>query len=213
MAAPGNVAASGLQAGSPGGTQRQGQPAGGSPGATASAGPGGGPSGDGQASDGSNSEPPALGGGKGGRPGGGQPQDPDEPHGPNLGAGVLHAPNEKQRELPPRPPRLIGNRDWVIAIDCRADGAVLRGSGVKFAPASPSARAGDSALLQTLKQMIDRRQASVRPGEPPYRPQVRFFVHPDGLRTYDLTFPLLKPLGITMTRQNVEADPSERAAP
>ena len=61
--------------------------------------------------------------------------------------------------------------------------------------------------------MIDRRQAGVRPGEPPYRPQVRFLIYPDGLRTYFLTFPALEPLGIPLTRQNVEADPPAPPAP
>jgi hypothetical protein len=54
--------------------------------------------------------------------------------------------------------------------------------------------------------MIARRQASVRPGEPPYRPQARFLIYPDGLRTYYLAFPALQPLGIPLTRQNVDKD-------
>jgi hypothetical protein len=61
--------------------------------------------------------------------------------------------------------------------------------------------------------MITRRQATVRPGEPPYRPQVRFLIYPDGLRTYFLAFPALEPLGITMTRQDVKADATTRPAP
>jgi hypothetical protein len=143
------------------------------------------------------------------------PHDPDEPQAPRLDAGQLHGPEKPSpRAAPPRPPRLIGNRDWVIPVECRADGVVVRNLGQKIPLASLSVPAGtESPLLQAVKQMIARRQASVRSGEPPYRPQVRFMIYPDGLRTYFLTFPSLEPLGIPLTRQNVEADASPRPAP
>jgi hypothetical protein len=141
-----------------------------------------------------------------GQSGAAQPHDPDEPQGPRLGTAPL--PGEKPPPSPPpRPPRLIGNRDWVIPIECRPDGVVLRGAGQKFPlTAVSSGTAGENALLQAVKQMIARRQASVRAGEPPYRPQVRFLIYPDGLRTYHLTFPVLEPLGVPLTRQNVDRD-------
>ena len=59
--------------------------------------------------------------------------------------------------------------------------------------------------------MIARRQGTVRPGEPPYRPQVRLLVRPDGLRTYYLAYPLLESLQVPMTRQNLE--PEEEIKP
>jgi hypothetical protein len=65
-------------------------------------------------------------------------------------------------------------------------------------------------LLQAVRQLIARRQAGVRPGDPPYRPQVRFLVHPDGLRTYHLAYPALEPLGVPLTRQNYEPDRPDR---
>ena len=58
--------------------------------------------------------------------------------------------------------------------------------------------------------MIARRQATVRPGEPPYRPMIRFRVLPDGLRTYHLAYPALEALHVPMTRENV--DPEEAKA-
>lgn len=61
-------------------------------------------------------------------------------------------------------------------------------------------RGADNALLQTVQQMIQRRQVSVRPGEMPYRPQVRFLVRPDGLRTFHQAYPLLESLRLPMTR-------------
>jgi hypothetical protein len=83
---------------------------------------------------------------------------------------------------------------------------VLRSAGKKFALADLAPNGGtEPAFVQAVRQMIARRQALVRPGEPPYRPQVRFLVHPESLRTYFLAYPALEPLGIPLTRQNVEA--------
>jgi hypothetical protein len=65
---------------------------------------------------------------------------------------------------------------------------------------------GAKQLLETVQQMIARRQTSVGPGEPPYRPQVRFLVRPDGLRPYYLAYPVLDALRIPLTRQNLEKD-------
>jgi hypothetical protein len=62
---------------------------------------------------------------------------------------------------------------------------------------------GDNLLLQAVKQMIDRRQAMVRAGEPPYRPIVRFQVRPDGLQAYYLAFPALESLQVPMMRENL----------
>jgi hypothetical protein len=114
--------------------------------------------------------------------------------------------------VPVRPTRLIGNRDWVIPIECLADGVVLRSTGHKF-PLSTFAGIPQeqNALLLAVRQLIVRRQASVRPGDPPYRPQVRFLLHPDALRTYHLAYPALEALGIPLTRQNVETPPEGRS--
>jgi hypothetical protein len=141
---------------------------------------------------------------------GGQPHDPDEPRGPDLGAGMFPDP-EKPAPSRPRPMRLIGNRDWVIPVECHADSVVLRNAGQKFTPASLAA--GDNPLLQNLRQTIARRQATVRPGDPPYRPQLRFLIYPDGLKTYYLALSAVESLGVTVTRQNVEADPPPRPSP
>jgi hypothetical protein len=65
---------------------------------------------------------------------------------------------------------------------------------------------GASSLRQTVRGMIDRRQATVRFGEAPFRPQVRFLVRPDGLRAYFLAFPALESLKVPMTRDNIGRD-------
>jgi hypothetical protein len=160
---------------------------------------------------------PAGAGGSGGAPDpGGEPADPETAGSPSPGRlGLPPLPGEKSpppRPAPVRPARLIGNRDWVIPIECLADGVVLRSAGKKFPLASFAGVGADqNALLLTVRLMIVRRQASVRPGDPPYRPQVRFLLHPDGLRTYHLAYPALEPLGIPLTRQNVETPPEGRS--
>ena len=59
------------------------------------------------------------------------------------------------------------------------------------------------SLLLTLQQMINRRQESVRPGDLPYRPQVRFLVRPEHERTFHLAYPTLDRLPATKTRQTL----------
>ncbi len=155
-----------------------------------------------------------MGGARGaaGAPSSGQPRDPDEPDGPNIGAGMINAPDKSPSPARPRPIRLIGNRDWIIPIECRADGVVLRNAGQKFTTTSLTGGA-ENPLLLTLRQTIARRQATVRPGEPPYRPQLRFLIYPDGLKTYYTALSAVDPLGVTVTRQNVEADSPPRPSP
>jgi hypothetical protein len=207
----GAPATSGATGGQPGGAGGGGQPAG----SVAGGQPGGAPAG-GQAADPAQGGQPAIASGAGSAAPrrGGQPQDPDEPQGPNLSAGVLPGRERPESSRPPRTLRLIGNRDWVIPVECRPDGVVLRASGQKFALAALGGQAGaENPLLRAFQQTIARRQASVRPGEPPYRPQARLLVYPDGLRTYYLACSLLEPLGIPLTRQNVEADAPARPLP
>jgi hypothetical protein len=108
-------------------------------------------------------------------------------------------------KAPPPLSRLIGNRDWLIYVECKADEVVLRQGGQRFPiAAGPSAPPGEHPLAQAVRALIARRQAVVRPGEPPYRPLIRFQVHPDGLPSYYFAYPLLEPLRIPMSRENVE---------
>jgi hypothetical protein len=109
-----------------------------------------------------------------------------------------------ERKSPTRTAPRYGNRDWVIAIECRADGLVLTPTGQRIGQEAlgPTDRA-DPLLLTAVKQMIARRQATVRPGEPPYRPLIRFQVRPEGLRLYFLAYPLLEPLGVPMSREDL----------
>jgi hypothetical protein len=55
--------------------------------------------------------------------------------------------------------------------------------------------------------MIARKQATVRPGDPPYEPRIRFLIHPSGgLRSYYQAYPLLQNLQVPMSRENLDPD-------
>jgi hypothetical protein len=107
----------------------------------------------------------------------------------------------------PPPPlgRLLGNRDWIIFVDCSRSAVVVKQGNQKFTVETlEAAPQGAHPLTEAVRQMIARRQATVREGEPPYRPLLRFQVQPEGLRSYYLAYPLLAPLGVPMARENVE---------
>jgi hypothetical protein len=159
-----------------------------------------------------------------------QPAGPESPAGPQTpatpgapaatGGGANGSTREKDdspRFAPPqttppakKPPpplrvaRLSGDRDYIIFVECRPDDVVLYPSRQSFA-AQQLAR-GDQAIVAAVKQMIDRKQALVRPGDLPFRPQVRFLVHPESIRSYHTAYPVLNALGVPQTRQNLDAD-------
>src|SRR5262249_52968242 len=77
-----------------------------------------------------------------------------------------------------------GGRDWIIYVECRADGGVLYPAENPFALPEAARPAPGTPLAAALKQMIDRRQSLRRPGEPPYYPQVRLLVRPENVYTF-----------------------------
>lgn len=104
--------------------------------------------------------------------------------------------------------RLLGNRDWPILVECQADMVVVRALALRAPVASlESSDAQAERLVQAVQKMIADRQATVRPGEPPWRPMIRFQVHPNGLRTYYLAYPRFEALGLPLTRENVQPAP------
>jgi hypothetical protein len=116
--------------------------------------------------------------------------------------------NTRKAPTPSLRPALIGgDRDYIIPVECRADKVIVHPYGNSFSADSLAPGNGGAALLQeTINRMIARRQMAVRPGELPYRPQVRFMVRPDGLRALHRAYPVLDELHIPLTRQNLEAD-------
>jgi len=122
--------------------------------------------------------------------------------------GMSVSPMVMDRNPGKRPPvtlsGLTGNRDWYIAIGFEPDGVVLRPTGQRFTLAELTAKtAGEPPLTRAVRQLVERRQATVRPGETPYRPLLRLQVAPGGLGTYYLAYPLLVPLRYSMEREGV----------
>jgi hypothetical protein len=115
----------------------------------------------------------------------------------------------KRQEL--RPALLGGDRDYIIMLECRANSVVLYPYGNSFSTESLAAKNGGGVVLvEAIKRMIARKQTSVRTGEQPYRPQVRFMVRPDGLQSMHKAYPLLEELHVPLTRQNLDADDDVR---
>jgi hypothetical protein len=112
----------------------------------------------------------------------------------------------------PKPFRLTGNRDWIIPIECTADGLALP-NGMKITAGALATGDGGKSLTKAVQDLIARKQATVRDGEPPYRPQVRFLVHPEGLRVYHTAYPILEPVQVPILRQNVEPDDPNQSGP
>jgi hypothetical protein len=101
--------------------------------------------------------------------------------------------------------RLLGNRDLIIIVECTAAAVTVPATGDEHSASALQAPAqGEHPLVMAIRQLIARRQATVRPGEPPYRPTIRFRIHPDGLRTYYFAYPLLEDLRLLMVRENLD---------
>jgi hypothetical protein len=100
----------------------------------------------------------------------------------------------------------------VIPVECTADAVIVRIVRLKV-PVSqlPAERMAGNPVVEAVRQIIARRQALVRPGEPHYRPMIRFVVQPDGQRSFYLAYPMFEHLGIPMVRQNLER-PEPKAA-
>jgi hypothetical protein len=122
----------------------------------------------------------------------------------NLGPSI---PTTERRPPPPPRLRLVGNRDWTILVECTADAVVLYPSGKRYlVTALVEDPAAAHALVEMVRGMIARRQAMVRAGEPAYRPQLRFLVRPDGLRTFYQAYPTLEAVQVPMSRHNIDAN-------
>ena len=114
------------------------------------------------------------------------------------------AADSAKRPLPASPiSKLLGNKDFIVTIDCHGDYVTVSPGSLTYRWTASSLQSTDQALVQSVANLIARRQASVRPGEPPYRPIIRFQVSSEGLRTYYHVYPLLEPMRVPMTRENV----------
>ncbi len=114
-------------------------------------------------------------------------------------------PGPKKSVPAPTIGRLLANRDYVLTIECFKDVVALYPGGQVFAVGQGDQKETDDKIVRAVQQLISRRQATVRPGETPYRPMLRFQVHPDALRTYFHVYPLFENMRIPMTRENLDS--------
>jgi len=186
---------------SPGGGS--GSPGGGSAGGGTDGGPPGSPTNIGSA-------PAGPGGGSPGKTAPGTAVSENVVQGPGGGilSGSMGAGGTPSRSAKPGPPplgRLLANHDYVITVECLADGVMIYPR-YELYPMNPAENQKnvEQALVRTIQQMIARRQASVRQGETAYRPMIQLQVEPDGLRSYYWIYPALQELRIPMYRENLE---------
>jgi hypothetical protein len=118
-----------------------------------------------------------------------------------------------RRPIPLRPAR-VSDRDWVIYVECRSDSLILYPSRQQIFVRDLNGGPTNNPLMLAVQQMIHRRQSMLRPEDPPYRPQVRFLLRPENLRTFHAAYPALEALPIPKTRQHLEPedDPAAIAA-
>jgi hypothetical protein len=137
---------------------------------------------------------------------GGAAKPEDEPL-TQIAPATPQPPATSRRPVPLRPARLQGDRDWVIFIECQPSAVVLYPSHRSF-PLAAVARFSPSnnPLLQAVQQLIDRRQANVPSGMMAYRPQIRFLVRPDSMRTFHVAYPALEALPVPKRRQDLDAE-------
>jgi hypothetical protein len=111
---------------------------------------------------------------------------------PNGGGKAGGAPQfgEKGTPAPPRP--RLPDMEWVLPIQCRADG-VRVGPTLTTIPLAEltEGRSGVALLVRTVREQIERRRGFQRQGEPPVKIVVRFVVQKEGLRAFHLAYPLI----------------------
>ncbi|MCY2942775.1 MAG: hypothetical protein NTV50_14050 [Planctomycetota bacterium] len=100
------------------------------------------------------------------------------------------------------------SRDWVIYVECKFEEILVHPNRLVIPTSLLASEEGVKRFVQEIEKMITRKQSTVRAGEPPYRPEVRFLVWPDGLKPYHLSYPALQLAGIKQKRQNLESEDS-----
>ena len=117
-------------------------------------------------------------------------------------------PRKSSTPAPLRAARLFADRDWVIYVECKFEEILVHPNRLVIPTSLLASEEGIKRFVQEIEKMITRKQSTVRTGEPPYRPEVRFLVWPDGLKPYHLSYPALQLAGIKQKRQNLESEDS-----
>ena len=117
-------------------------------------------------------------------------------------------PRKSSTPAPLRAARLFADRDWIIYVECKFEEILVHPNRLIIPTSLLASEEGVKRFVQEIEKMITRKQSTVRAGEPPYRPEVRFLVWPDGLKPYHLSYPALQSAGIKQKRQNLESEDS-----
>ena len=117
-------------------------------------------------------------------------------------------PRKSSTPAPLRAARLFADRDWIIYVECKFEEILVHPNRLVIPTSLLASEEGVKRFVQEIEKMITRKQSTVRAGEPPYRPEVRFLVWPDGLKPYHLSYPALQSAGIKQKRQNLESEDS-----
>ena len=117
-------------------------------------------------------------------------------------------PRKSSAPTPLRAARLFADRDWVIYVECKFEEILVHPNRLIIPTSLLASEEGVKRFVQEIDKIIQRKQSTVRSGEPPYRPEVRFLVWPDGLKPYHLSYPALQLAGIKQKRQNLESEDS-----
>ncbi len=117
---------------------------------------------------------------------------------------IQHGPKKPQPS--PSVGRMLANRDYMLTVECFKDVVALYPGGQVFSMTNGADQSKlDDALVRSVMQLIARRQATVGAGETPYRPMLRFQIHPEAMRTYFHVYPLFENLHIPLTRENLDS--------
>jgi hypothetical protein len=112
--------------------------------------------------------------------------------------GLPTPPPDTSRPRHPRPRALrpaarYGDEEWVLVVDCSAQGVRLSPSQLRVSLQELArGHGGDVQLARTVASLIERRRAAQDPAAPPFRPQLRFVVHRDGMRSFHAALPALE---------------------
>src|SRR5262249_49482256 len=108
------------------------------------------------------------------------------PDGPALDPpAVASAPRRAQQpgasprdaRQPLGPAWLHGGREFLIYVECQNDRVIVHPFQRRVAVEALSHSPRHNPLFQTIRAIIARKQATVQPGDKPYRPEIRFLVH------------------------------------
>jgi hypothetical protein len=125
---------------------------------------------------------------------------------PTVGLPPVPSPagSNKPRPTPTPAGVALGNRDFLITITCFSDHVTVYPGGKQHWWKNGNSAVTEQVVVQNVQDLIAGRQRSVRPGETPYRPLIRFQLAPDGLASYLRVYPRLESLQVPMTRENLE---------